>query len=72
MVYRRASTTGEIMQPEVIKYAIIKSDTAEGLAREVQIRIENGWQPWGSIQMDHLGGTSLYVQPLVRYAAELT
>ena len=48
------------------KYQILTSPCSKELQAEMNERIAQGWQPWGSLQFSSL----LYVQAVVRYLTE--
>ncbi|RME95328.1 MAG: DUF1737 domain-containing protein [Verrucomicrobia bacterium] len=58
----------------VVDYCIVSGEIPKVLAEEVQQKIAEGWQPWGSVALstainpeDGLLNTQL-CQPMVKYA----
>jgi hypothetical protein len=54
--------------PHVTDYWVLRSTDPDELDSRVVTAIHNGWQPYGTLVLDHAGDETWYVQPMVRYA----
>lgn len=61
------------MSNKIVMYAVIESYCIGELVSEVNDRIDDGWQPYGSLAMTEPAGSSrqCMVQPMVLYQGDL-
>lgn len=53
---------------KVMEYKILTHNKRDGLTKEVQRHLREGWQPWGSLQMTETAGESpFFAQAMVVY-----
>ena len=60
------------MMPRIVDYQIVTEQTLDQLVEEVCVRIEEGFEPFGSVHHEvytnrHGEEADLYAQPLVKY-----
>ena len=54
----------------ITEYKIVKSNyTAADLEKDVNLAIDEGWQPWGQPAVALSSNGALYVQALVKYSS---
>lgn len=53
------------MEKQVTEYTVVRYRDAEELAKLVQVKIQEGWQPWGSMVV---GLAGVFYQTLVKYS----
>jgi len=55
---------------QVYEYKILYASYVLSLAQEVQSFVSQGWEPFGSLAIEVVEGTTFYYQPIVRYVQE--
>lgn len=54
--------------PHISDYQIVIESDPIGLGAKVDLAIHNGWQPHGSLAVNHTSDGAIYAQPMVKYA----
>ncbi len=54
--------------PHITSYSLVHASEPQELATSVDAAIHDGWQPYGSIAINHLKDGTEFVQPMVKYA----
>lgn len=58
-----------MLPPRVTEYIVVYAETTDNLAREVNVKLQLGYQPWGSLAfvVDNVGSFYMFAQAMVLY-----